>query len=339
MSNDICKSLKNRQVIAQNNKIINSKYTLDITEQRLILLAISQIDSKNDTQFHKFNCTVKELEKKLQTTLHETRLKELAIGILKKPFFIKNKKGWTALNWFSSISYIEGEARLEFKISDDLVPYLLQLKDNFTKIELKQAIQFHGKYTTRFYQFLMQVKNQEKKEVKFNLQELYELLQLPKSLRDYSKFRQYVLEPSIKEINQKTNIKAKFEPIKTGRKYTDLILSWEYKAKSQNQTKKARATKDFDKYIGKLVEYQGRIIEIDQVRETTEQETGDIRKICVIYNARQNISRVDFENIDHLEINIKRAEKMLKENPNLKEVKDDKSKEIAELFAKLDKFN
>lgn len=332
------RNITNRQVVAQSNNILGARYELTETEQKIILLAIAQVDSINDDEFFIYSVTVPELEKLLGVELKQQQLKETCRRLLQRVVTIHTQSGWRMFQWINRAEYFNGENRIEFKISDDIKPYLLNLKGNFTKLQLENAIKFSGKYTIRFYQFLMKLKNTTERKERYELDDLYKMLMLPKSMQVFGQFKRNVLDPSIKEINEKSEIKASYELGRTGRKYTDLILSWEYKAKSQNQTKKARATKDFDKYIGKLVEYQGRIIEIDQVRETTEQETGDIRKICVIYNARQNISRVDFENIDHLEINIKRAEKMLKENPDLG-AKYDKSREIAELFAKLDDFN
>lgn len=222
------RNLSNRKTITQANAMINSKYTLNLSEQRLILFAIAQIDSVNDESFFKFSCTVKELEKELSIELKESRLKDLAVNILKKPLLIKEGINWIACNWFSSFKYYGGEARIEFKISDDLVPYLLKLKEKFTTYSLEIAIQFQGKYTTRFYEFCMQVKNQDKKEINFELDFLYELLQLPKTMRVWGQFKRDVLDLSINEINEKTEIKASYEAIKTGRKYTNLILIWEY---------------------------------------------------------------------------------------------------------------
>ncbi len=222
------RNLSDRKVVTQANAMINSKYTLNLSEQKLILFAIAQIDSVNDESFFKFSCTVRELEKELGTELKESRLKDLAVNILKKPLLIKEGINWIACNWFSSFKYYGGEARMEFKISDDLVPYLLKLKEKFTTYSLEVAIRFQGKYTTRFYEFCMQVKNQNKKEIDFELDFLYELLQLPKTMRAFGQFKRDVLEPSINEINEKTEIKANYEAIKTGRKYTNLILSWEY---------------------------------------------------------------------------------------------------------------
>ncbi|HDX6270432.1 TPA: replication initiation protein, partial [Campylobacter fetus subsp. venerealis] len=202
------RNLSDRKVVTQANAMINSKYTLNLSEQRLILFAIAQIDSVNDESFFKFSCTVRELEKELGIELKESRLKDLAMNILKKPLLIKEGINWIACNWFSSFKYYGGEARMEFKISDDLVPYLLKLKEKFTTYSLEVAIQFQGKYTTRFYEFCMQVRNQNKKEIIFELDFLYELLQLPKTMRAFGQFKRDVLDPSINEINEKTEIKA-----------------------------------------------------------------------------------------------------------------------------------
>ena len=124
------RNLSDRKVVTQANAMINSKYTLNLSEQRLILFAIAQIDSVNDESFFKFSCTVKELEKELNIDLNENRLKDLAVNILKKPLLIKEGINWIACNWFSSFKYYGGEARMEFKISDDLIPYLFNFKEN-----------------------------------------------------------------------------------------------------------------------------------------------------------------------------------------------------------------
>lgn len=222
------RNLSDRKTITQANAMINSKYTLNLSEQRLILLAIAQIDSVNDESFFKFSCTVRELERELGIELKESRLKDLAVNILKKPLYIQERNRWIACNWFSAFIYYDNEARIEFEISPTLTPYLLKLKEKFTTYSLEIAIQFQGKYTTRFYEFCMQVRNQDKKEISFELDFLYELLQLPKTMRVWGQFKRDVLDLSINEINEKTEIKASYEAIKTGRKYTNLILSWEY---------------------------------------------------------------------------------------------------------------
>lgn len=320
-----CKNLSNRNIVVQSNSLINGKYELTDIQQKLILLAISQVDSKNDTKFNRYSCTVSELEKLLNVKINHKQFRESCEDLFKKPIRILNQKGWELYSWFQSIKYIDAESRFEFRISDDLIPYLLQLKENFTKLELKQAIQFDGKYTTRFYQFAMQVKNQEKKEVKFLLADLYKLLQLPKSLRVYKDFRIYVLEPSIKEINQKTDIKISYEPIKKGRAYAEIILKWQYNKTAQTQ--KARQTKKFNlkQYEGKEFLYWDNIYQIEYVQINIEKD-----RIEVIYKDHDELVRADFSALKEIDIAIKKAEirkEDMRKNPQKYE-KTDRSEEF-----------
>lgn len=327
-----CKRLTNRQIVTQSNQMINARYSLDITEQRLILLAISQVNSVKDTQFFEFETSIKELEERLKTKLNETRLQNLAIGILKKPFAIKDEKGWVALNWFSSIRYYKGEAKLRFKMDNTLIPYLLELKSNFTKFELGQALKFDGKYSVRFYGFLTQVRNMKEKRRKFELNFLYEILELPKSLRVFADFKRKVLQPSLNEINSKSDIKATYKLIRTGRKYTHIELSWVYQKEMTEKTEKARNKKEFLKYVGKIFKDEvGQIQTILSVRYTTQRETGLVKKICASYAVGANTYRSDFADIESLELAIKQAEneKYIKEN-----LKKEKEKEIVNMIEK-----
>jgi replicase len=57
------KSFSNRAIITQSNSLINAKYELTEIQQKLLLLSIAQVDSKNDDEFFRFSLTIAELEK------------------------------------------------------------------------------------------------------------------------------------------------------------------------------------------------------------------------------------------------------------------------------------
>lgn len=243
------KSLTNRQVVTQHNGIISGKYELTEAEQKIILLAIAQVDSKNDDEFITFKATIPELEQKLNTTLHQGQLKETCRKLMQRVVYIENEQGdWKMFNWISRAEYLNGANTIEFKISDEMKPYLLKLKGSFTKLQIENAIKFNGKYTTRFYQFLMKLQNTAERKERYELAELYKMLMLPKSMQTFGNFRMYVLDPSIKEINEKTDIKASYEIGRTGRKYTSITLS--YAPKKTEQTLKARKNAT-EKYTNK----------------------------------------------------------------------------------------
>jgi plasmid replication initiation protein len=329
MGNEAVKNLSNRAVAVQSNSMINSKYSLDPTQQKLILLAIAQIKTA-DENFFKYSCSVSELEEKLGVQIQHKQLKESCLDLFKKPLYIKKPRGWIACNWFSAIEYFDDEARIEFEISPTLTPYLLNLKKNFTTFNIEQAIKFSGKYTTRFYQFLIQAQHQQAKKRTFALEELYELLQLPPTLRgDFSKFKIKVLEPSLAEINAKSDIKAAYEPTKKLRKKVlEITIYFDFKDVIEAKTEKAVKANSFKKYAGKKFLYFDALLTIDYVRENAEE-----KRIEAIYtNDRGEQRRADFPSIAYLDKAIRDARELqarMKTDPSRYEKKD---RDIRSLF-------
>lgn len=329
MSDKVVKSLTNRAVAVQSNSMINSKYSLDPTQQKLILLAIAQIKTA-DEKFFKYSCSVAELEEKLGVKLNETRIKDLAKDILRKPLEIKEKGKWIGCNWFSAFIYYTDAARFEFEISPTLTPYLLNLKEHFTTFNIEQAIKFSGKYTTRFYQFLIQAQHQQAKKRTFELEELYELLQLPPTFREYKHFKSKVLEPSLAEINAKSDIKAAYEPTKKLRKKVlEITIYFDFKDVLEAKTQRATAAKNFKKYAGREFVYFGALLKIDYI-----QENEGKHRIEAIYTDPKDgqQSRADFDSLEHLEQAIRKAKELkadIKSNPDKYEKKD---RDLSSLF-------
>lgn len=329
MSDKVVKSLTNRAVAVQSNSMINSKYSLDPTQQKLILLAIAQIKTADD-KFFKYSCSVAELEEKLGVKLNETRIKDLAKDILRKPLEIKEKGKWIGCNWFSAFIYYTDAARFEFEISPTLTPYLLNLKEHFTTFNIEQAIKFSGKYTTRFYQFLIQAQHQQAKKRTFVLEELYELLQLPPTFREYKHFKSKVLEPSLAEINAKSDIKTAYEPTKKLRKKVlEITIYFDFKDVLEAKTQRATAAKNFKKYAGREFVYFGALLKIDYIQENEEKH-----RIEAIYTDPKDgqQSRADFDSLEHLEQAIRKAKELkadMKSNPDKYEKKD---RDLSSLF-------
>jgi len=329
MSDEVVKSLSNRAVAVQSNSMINSKYELSEVQQKLILLAIAQIKT-DDEKFFKYSCSVAELEERLGVEIKHRQFRDTCEDLFKKPIRINNGRSWKLFNWFSSMQYIDEEARFEFKISDDLIPYLLNLKKHFTAYNIEQALFFKGKYTTRFYQFLIQAQHQQAKKRTFALEELYELLQLPPTFREYKHFKSKVLEPSLAEINAKSDIKTAYEPTKKLRKKVlEITIYFDFKDVLEAKTQRATAAKNFKKYAGREFVYFGALLKIDYIQENKEKH-----RIEAIYTDPKDgqQSRADFDNLEHLEQAIRKAKELkadIKSNPDKYEKKD---RDLSSLF-------
>ena len=253
--------------IRQDYQLVNAKYKLSTTEIKFILLSLTQI-KKEDTEFQEYEIKVSELEAYLQAEQNETRLKQFAKKMMSKPLEVPTGDGWIIANWFADVEYIRGQAKFKVSFSKKLKPYLLDLQKRFVHYNLRYILPLTSSYSVRIYQML---KEYEKLKIRYiKVDELMELLQVPKSYKIYNRFKEKVLEIAEKELLEHTDIYFTLEEEKEGKKVDRLIFRiYPNKQKENNQgtLNGTELDTDLQKYIGKKIYYNGydwKIISIAQ---------------------------------------------------------------------------
>ena len=220
--------MKNRNVVKQDYHLVNARYKLNTSEIKFIMTAIAQINMDDD-DLKEYEIKVSELEEKLQAEQNETRLKQFAKKLLSKPLEIPTNDGWMVFNWFSKIQYVRKQAKFIVRIDKDLKPYLLKLKERFVKYNLKYILPLTSNYSIRIYQLLKEYQKLQKRT--FTVQELQDLLQVPKSyISSYKDFKKNVLKVAYEELKEYCDIY--FEKIdyklgtekKQGKKVTEIVF-------------------------------------------------------------------------------------------------------------------
>ena len=108
-------------------------------------------------------------------------------------------------------------------MSSEVISMISRLEANFTQYLLEQVSDFKSKYSIRLYEILK--KNENLVTVTFELEELYNILKVPDSFKNYGKFKEKVLQVAEKELIQYTDIFFEIkEEIKTGRKVTAITF-------------------------------------------------------------------------------------------------------------------
>lgn len=116
---------------------------------------------------------------------------------------------------FARIAYDNGI--ISACLNPKLKPYFLQLRREFSMRSLPEFRRLSSIYAQQIYRFLCSFRALEETEVE--IERLHFTTTAPESLKaDFRKFRTRVLEPAEREINNKTNLKFRWEPIKQGRK-------------------------------------------------------------------------------------------------------------------------
>lgn len=117
-------------------------------------------------------------------------------------------------------------------LHEDVIPYLNQLKSQFTQLMLHDVAGFSSFYSYRIYLMMMQFKSTG--YCKIHLQDLRESLELGEKYEATKDLKVRVIDTAVGEINEKSPYTVKYEMLKTGRKFTHLEL----KFKTKNTAKK-----------------------------------------------------------------------------------------------------
>ena len=116
-------------------------------------------------------------------------------------------------------------ARIVFH--ENMIPYISQLKQQFTKLNLTDVMGFGSFYSYRIYLMMMQFKETE--FCKIHLDDLRNALDLNNKYPLAADLKRWVIDTAVDEINEKSPYSVKYELIKTGRKFTHLELKFKSK--------------------------------------------------------------------------------------------------------------
>lgn len=287
------------ELVVKDNALMNASYNLEVTEQRLMLLAIIQArktgkgitaDSKLEIHAGDYMCAY-DVDKHAAYKA----LKDAANNLFERQFSFKEehkntgKTGIVRSRWVSRIKYVDELAILEITFAPDVVPLITRLEKYFTSYQIKQVAQITSKYGIRLYELLIQWRETGKAPV-LEINDFRFKLGIDDSeYKLMHQFKSRVLEPAIKQINEFTDITVTYEQQKSGR----TITGFEFKFKLKNQPSKEKNAKDqntIDMFTGmtpkqillfakKLAyddQFGGRVGEVGESREDLERRLIDL---------------------------------------------------------------
>lgn len=242
-----------KNLIVKDNALINASYNLDLIEQRLILLAIVEARrTKQEIKPNQFlticvSSYIDEFAIESKTKSVYGNIKNACKTLFERQFSYEKvtSKGnveKVTSRWVQSISYVDKEAIVRIKFSDDVTPLITNLERQFTKYNLEQISDLNSKYSVRLYEILISWRSQGKTPM-LPLDEIrYRFGLMANEYKTINDFKKWVLELAIKEINEKTDIQVSYEQHKQGRKIVGFTFTFKVKnAKKAQSTKKETA--------------------------------------------------------------------------------------------------
>ena len=179
------------------------------------------------------------------------RMKEAEDTLFNRRFSFYDENGKLVKSrWIQQVRYLDDEGAIELVFTLAVVQGISRIdgvKEFFTQYLLSQTSQLNSVYSARLYELLIQWRSTGKVPI-IELEDFRE--QLGIGVNEYQRmhhFKARVLEPAIKEINEKTDIKAEYEQHKKGRVISGFSFKFKQKAKPENsiKTKRDPNTPDF----------------------------------------------------------------------------------------------
>ena len=169
-------------LVVQSNDLILATYTMQKTDKELMLACISQIDSRPDapnvTQDTEYKVTVDDIKslffgKKSKNEQNVYRDIENASKRLYDVDIVmslpENKTLQTRL--VSSIVYDPDNGEVVLSFANKILPYLTQLKANFTKYKLLEIGELSSIHSIKMYELVVMWVNQYQYSKEFTIEE------------------------------------------------------------------------------------------------------------------------------------------------------------------------
>lgn len=212
--------------VYQSNKLIEASYTLTLNEKRLVLYAASLMDSKKAAPVDgHVNVTVEDFANVFGMDLAKrgdvyNTLKEAVERLYNREItrYVSTDGGEPrkeTMRWIYYKQYKDGEGKLVIGFSPTVLPYLTLLEREFTGFKLKNISELTSFNSFRMYELTVQYLKFGSRT--FELPKLRELLQMETKYPNVKDFRRYVLDSSVAEVNQRTDLELEYEPIRKGR--------------------------------------------------------------------------------------------------------------------------
>lgn len=232
--------LLNKKAV-EHNDLVNSVVKMEKIPLKIFELAVSQIDTDNPPKDNTIY-----LSKKLifsffdvNSSSKHTRFKKVLANLHKQSVFeirevVKNGK-WE----FKTISPLESSSWnnyndvVQIQFTNSIMPYLIDLKENFTQYLITDIMKLNSKYSVILYKILSMNFNQyenykdsnkrtdeQLEKLKNPYIDIEELRRITNTVNEYSRmfdFEKNVLQTAADEITRHTHLKVEYEKIKKGR--------------------------------------------------------------------------------------------------------------------------
>ena len=252
--------LSKRKVV-EHNSLITSIAKMDKTPLKMFELAVSCINTEEPPKDNTVYLSKADLFAffKVSDNDKHSRFKQAVRAMQKEAYFEIKEEAGKGFKFKSivPIPYVEwtdyhDEVKIEFH--REIMPYLINLKKNFTQHALSEISELNSKYSIILYRWLSMNYNQYEhysakggrraKQVEsyrnpsISVKELRIMTDTVNEYQRFTNFTKKILDIPLKEINDNTTFKVSYEKVKKGRSIDSIVFHIEKKRMADDNSYK-----------------------------------------------------------------------------------------------------
>jgi plasmid replication initiation protein len=209
------------RIVKKSNRAISSRVKgYSITQTKIMNLAISELTEHTTTDDVLSFQAVDLLKAIGLGENNHTELRKATLDMIRGIEIPESDGSISQVPVFQKIKYNAG-GTVDIHFHEDVLPLLVQAKTEYTKYYFQNIQRLRSGYSIKIYELCKQYQNTKQGYRDFKIEELRTYLDVPKTkYKLFGHLKSRIIEPQVKEINEKTDIKVDFESMKTGRKIT-----------------------------------------------------------------------------------------------------------------------
>lgn len=199
--------------------LVEARCSLKASENDIFDMLLSYINKEDDIEDNlTYTLVIDDFKDKFGLKYVKNAYKKIRDGV-------GNLKGKTIDIWsddgvkfesyvlFQTIKWNDGSGKITVKLGEDIKKMLVQQKQSITYYEIRYTLPMNSRYSKRLYVMFKEWSLSPNKMRYDRVEDLREKLQVPISY-GYNKFKERVLEESIREINQSTDLFVTYNEVK-----------------------------------------------------------------------------------------------------------------------------
>jgi plasmid replication initiation protein len=213
-------------VVNQSNQLVTAQYSMSLLCKKVFAMAIAKLNPRGTVLTSSFNA--KDLSSLLDSNDPNlpARILGAANDIMHIALTLQQDNKETVTRAFSQVTFDHSTKDIKVEFPSILREHLLDLQSQYSNYLLQNIVDLTNATHIRLFEILKS--KAALKTWTFEIDELFYMMQLPASYRNYALLEQKFLLVAQKELNEHTGLSFTFERIKSGKKVVKLKFNIKY---------------------------------------------------------------------------------------------------------------